>query len=76
MHPGEAPGLGVDIDEALAAKYPYEPAYLPMARKARRHRAQLVTAGGARWLTTLRSSSRFWTPTCRSTSASTTWSGG
>ena len=33
MHPGEAPGLGVDIDEELAAKYPYEPAYLPVARK-------------------------------------------
>src|SRR5437870_4961829 len=24
MHPGEAPGLGVDIDEALAAKHPYQ----------------------------------------------------
>ena len=24
MHPGDAPGLGVDIDEALAAKYPYD----------------------------------------------------
>jgi mannonate dehydratase len=33
MHPGEAPGLGVDIDEGLAASYPYEPAYLPVARK-------------------------------------------
>jgi mannonate dehydratase len=33
MHPGEAPGLGVDIDEALAAQYPYEPAYLPVNRK-------------------------------------------
>ncbi len=32
MHPGEAPGLGVDIDEALAAKYPYKRAYLPVAR--------------------------------------------
>ena len=32
MHPGEKPGLGVEIDEALAAKYPYEPAYLPVAR--------------------------------------------
>jgi mannonate dehydratase len=33
MHPGDAPGLGVDIDEALAATLPYEPAYLPVARK-------------------------------------------
>jgi mannonate dehydratase len=33
MHPGNAPGLGVDIDEALAARYPYQRAYLPIARK-------------------------------------------
>ncbi len=33
LHPGEAPGLGVDIDEALAATFPYDPAYLPTARK-------------------------------------------
>lgn len=33
MHPGDAPGLGVDIDEKLAASYPYDPAYLPVARK-------------------------------------------
>jgi mannonate dehydratase len=33
LHPGETPGLGVDIDEALAAKYPYDPAYLPTARR-------------------------------------------
>ena len=33
MHPGEKPGLGVEIDEALAATFPYEPAYLPVARK-------------------------------------------
>jgi mannonate dehydratase len=32
MHPGDAPGLGVDIDEALAKKYPYERAYLPTNR--------------------------------------------
>ncbi|PLR20300.1 bifunctional D-altronate/D-mannonate dehydratase [Caulobacter zeae] len=33
LHPGEAPGLGVDIDEDLAAKYPYSRAYLPVARR-------------------------------------------
>lgn len=33
MHPGEAPGLGVDIDERLAAQYPYQRAYLPVNRK-------------------------------------------
>ena len=32
MHPGDAPGLGVDIDEALAARFPYERAYLPVNR--------------------------------------------
>ena len=29
---GEAPGHGVDIDEDLAARHPYKPAYLPVAR--------------------------------------------
>jgi mannonate dehydratase len=33
MHPGEAPGLGVDIDEQLVARYPYQRAYLPINRK-------------------------------------------
>jgi mannonate dehydratase len=32
MRPGEAPGLGVDIDEAAAARHPYRRAYLPVAR--------------------------------------------
>jgi mannonate dehydratase len=32
MHPGEAPGLGVDIDEALAARHPYARAFLPVNR--------------------------------------------
>ncbi|ABQ68249.1 D-mannonate dehydratase ManD [Rhizorhabdus wittichii] len=32
LHPGDAIGHGVDIDEAEAAKYPYKPAYLPVAR--------------------------------------------
>ena len=29
---GDTPGHGVDIDEDLAAKYPYKPAFLPVAR--------------------------------------------
>jgi mannonate dehydratase len=33
LHPGDAPGLGVDLDEGLAATYPYERAYLPVNRK-------------------------------------------
>ncbi|HLY80987.1 MAG TPA: D-mannonate dehydratase ManD [Caulobacteraceae bacterium] len=32
LHPGDAVGHGVEIDEALAAKYPYQRAYLPVAR--------------------------------------------
>jgi mannonate dehydratase len=34
MHPGDRPGLGVDLDETLAATYPYQAAYLPVSRKA------------------------------------------
>jgi mannonate dehydratase len=32
LHPGDEPGLGVDIDEALAARFPYARASLPVAR--------------------------------------------
>ena len=32
LHCGESPGHGVSIDEQLAAKYPYSPAQLPVAR--------------------------------------------
>jgi len=32
LYCGDQPGHGVDIDEKLAAKYPYKPAYLPVAR--------------------------------------------
>jgi mannonate dehydratase len=34
LHPGEEPGLGVSIDEKLAARYPYQRAYLPVNRTA------------------------------------------
>jgi len=33
MHPGEKPGLGVEIDESQASRYPYQRAYLPINRK-------------------------------------------
>jgi len=33
MYAGDSPGLGVDLDEALAARYPYQRAYLPINRK-------------------------------------------
>jgi mannonate dehydratase len=32
LHPGHKPGLGVDIDEEMAGKYPYRRAYLPVNR--------------------------------------------
>lgn len=32
LHPGDANGHGVDIDEKLAARYPYKRAYLPVNR--------------------------------------------
>jgi mannonate dehydratase len=32
MHPGDAPGLGVEIDETAAQGFPYRPASLPLAR--------------------------------------------
>ncbi|GAA0943655.1 D-mannonate dehydratase ManD [Nonomuraea longicatena] len=32
LHPSEEPGLGVEIDEELAGRYPYDPAYLPVNR--------------------------------------------
>ena len=32
MHPGNEPGLGIDIDEALATEFPYKRACLPVCR--------------------------------------------
>jgi mannonate dehydratase len=32
LHPGESPGLGVELDEQAAAGYAYQPAYLPVNR--------------------------------------------
>ena len=34
LHPGDRPGLGVDYDDEAAARFAYEPAYLPAARLA------------------------------------------
>ena len=33
MHPGDRPGLGVTFDEEAAARYPYDPKYLPINRR-------------------------------------------
>jgi mannonate dehydratase len=33
LRPSDRPGLGVDIDEEAAARFPYERAYLPLSRK-------------------------------------------
>ena len=33
LYPSDKPGLGVDFNEKLAEKYPYERAYLPINRK-------------------------------------------
>lgn len=34
LHPGDRPGLGVEINEAAAASFPYQQAYLPYNRLA------------------------------------------
>ena len=34
LHPGDAPGIGVDIDEKLATNHPYQAKQLPIARLA------------------------------------------
>ncbi len=33
LDPGDRPGIGVEIDEAAAARYPYQRAYLPLSRR-------------------------------------------
>lgn len=33
MHPGDAPGLGVEVDEKAAARFPYDPKSLPVNRR-------------------------------------------
>ncbi|HVH23641.1 MAG TPA: D-mannonate dehydratase ManD [Pseudonocardia sp.] len=33
LHPSESPGLGVEYDDEVAARFPYEPRYLPVARR-------------------------------------------
>jgi mannonate dehydratase len=34
LHPGDEPGLGVALDEEIAARHPYQPAYLPVNQLA------------------------------------------
>ncbi|MBN1283983.1 MAG: bifunctional D-altronate/D-mannonate dehydratase, partial [Anaerolineae bacterium] len=33
LHVSDAPGLGTDVNEAAAARYPYRRAYLPTVRR-------------------------------------------
>jgi mannonate dehydratase len=33
LHPGDAPGLGVDVDEDAAVRFPYDPRQLPVNRR-------------------------------------------
>ena len=33
LNPGDAPGLGVEYDEKAAERFPYDPRYLPVARR-------------------------------------------
>src|SRR3546814_12525634 len=48
LHPGEAPGHGVDIDEALAATDPYDAAKLPVARLAHSTMTRWSSGGRSR----------------------------
>ncbi len=34
IHPNETPGLGVDIDEEAAARFPYKRAFMPLVRRS------------------------------------------
>lgn len=34
VYPNERPGLGVDVDEGKAARYPYQRAFMPLVRRA------------------------------------------
>jgi mannonate dehydratase len=34
VYPNEAPGLGLDVNEEKAAKYPYQRAFMPLVRRA------------------------------------------
>ncbi|AKS34663.1 D-mannonate dehydratase ManD [Mycolicibacterium goodii] len=34
MHPGDAPGLGVEVDEKAAERFPYDPKSLPVNRRS------------------------------------------
>ncbi|NYV73995.1 D-mannonate dehydratase ManD [Streptomyces sp. UH6] len=34
LYPSDAPGLGVELDEDAAARFPYDPKYLPVGRRS------------------------------------------
>ncbi len=42
MHPGDKPGLGIEFDEKLAAKYPYELCLSTSRTSGRWHAVELV----------------------------------
>ena len=42
MHPGDKPGLGIEFDEKLAAKYPYRSGLSAGGSSGRRHPLELV----------------------------------
>jgi mannonate dehydratase len=33
MHPGDVPGIGVEFNEEAAARFPFDPKYLPINRR-------------------------------------------
>ena len=43
LHPGDKPGLGVELDVDEAGKYPYETGLPAVQPTRRRHRSRLVS---------------------------------
>ena len=43
LYPDDAPGFGVEYDDKAAARFPYDPRYLPVARRLDGSDPRLVT---------------------------------